>query len=200
MASAITTKQPVMSLEELQTTAAWNICTPRQRMWLQGFIQSNGDADFATRSSYNSKDERYLAMLSHQIRKNQNTRAALRLFYGTEADYLDTQISNEQVERDERDRFFRRIQRRIGKGKLSIADVEAIKMVCREKGWTVPENLPPGRNGYVPKAQRHFVGEVFRQNSKPYRATRVDASGASILDADEISEEEFDRLKREQSR
>jgi hypothetical protein len=182
----------VMSLDELNermkplmATKEFKALTPLQREWIRNLIATGSDYFLATRLAYtNAKTDHCVKTMSYQIRANDAVRAVLAIAFP-------------QAERDERREFFDKLERRLLKGKLSIADVEICKRVCAERGWH-PPNLPPGANGYVPVAQRHYVGEAFRQDNKPYRVTRTNANGSKILDAEEISEEVFDNLKREQ--
>lgn len=171
---------PAMSLEALQQTREFQACTPKQRLWISGYVSSGGDFHFATRSAYDSRCELNAQILSHKVRVQSAVVAALRLWdptYGKEVE-LD--------EREEREQFFAAIKRKILRGKLTIADVEAIKMVCRERHWSTPENLPRGRNGYTPKPKPKFqIGDEVIQEGIRYRVTKVDAAG-KVLDAEEI--------------
>jgi hypothetical protein len=135
-------QQKATSLEQLQQTPEFAACTPKQRFWILSFIEANGDAVIATKLAYESKSDLNAQILSYKIRGQKDVVAALRLCYPNYG------------ERDERKEFFNKLQGRLLKGKLTIADVEAVKMLCAERGWAVPNNLPSGRNGYVKVSQR----------------------------------------------
>lgn len=180
MASAVRTKQPVITLDELKSHPIWRDLTVRQQTMVESWIFS-GDRVFAVRSAYNVKSAEVARVLSYEFFASPNVRSALNLFYGvTERDERD---------RDERKRkeFFDKLQRRILQGKVSIADAEMVKLVCQQRGWTTPINLPSGKNGYIPVSRRHVVGEVVTQDGVKYRVTEVNTQG-KILSADPVTE------------
>lgn len=164
MASSATIETKPMSLEEVKKTRAWSALTLKQRVWVSKVVETNGDFFLATKAAYNSKSDLNAQILSHEVRKNPRVAAVLDLFYG-------------RTERDERKEFFDAIQRKIKKGTLTIAEVEGIKLLCREKNWVEPENLPPGKNGYVPVSQhskKYKIGDIVLVNNKPTRVTKLD--------------------------
>lgn len=168
--------EPRMSLEVLKRTKEWNACTPKQRFWLETFVESNGDALLATQNAYGFKNELYAQQFTHQVQGNVHVRAVLNLLSG----------------RSERDEFLDALSKKLlkklrSKADLTVADKEAIQHLFAGRGWKVPEGVRDElrTNGYKPaqrtesnSAPQPFkVGDLIPQNGIDYEVLAVNSDG-----------------------
>jgi hypothetical protein len=164
--AAETTTNAGLPLDELVLRPEWACLTEKQKRFTSLFIQS-GDALFAVNSTYNCKTEWNAKLLSYEILKNPKVEAVLELYKPTT-----------------REEFFARLQKKIEHDDLSVAQIEGIKLLCAERGWAEPSNLPR-INGYKTTAERkaaatkselkHFVGEIIHQADGDYEVLAVDS-------------------------
>jgi hypothetical protein len=144
----VTIDTDMMPLEEINQrmkplvkTKEFRGLTPQQRLWVKHLIATNGDYFLSTKLAYNCANDHSAKTLSYQVRATPAVRAVLAIAFP-------------QLEVDERREFFDQIKHKILKGDLTIAQCEAIRIYCRERSWSEPDDLPPGQNGYLPVAQR----------------------------------------------
>jgi hypothetical protein len=170
----------LMSLEELDAkmapvmrTKEWNALTPQQKTWVRNVVATNGNFFLASTMSYRCKSDANARTIAAQNKGKDVVRDVLAMVFP-------------QAERDERREFFAKLQRRILSGKMTIASVEACRLLARERGWLLPENLPT-TNGYTPVAQRHELGELVIQDGVKYQVTEVSDQG-KILAAEPATE------------
>lgn len=158
-------KAGMITLDELKQTREFNSLSSRARTWVLSYIESNGDAEFATLSAFDPKTPRYASMATARARNDRGIKKVLALFYG---DVID-----------ERAEFFARLQRRIEGGKLTVAQLEGLRMLCHEKGWTVPRDLPK-TNGYEPVERKFKPGQIAVIGGKKFKVTKVNEAGRPI--------------------
>lgn len=76
----VESKTPV-NWETFQTSERFLVLTPKQRMWLAVFLGTN-DPMFATKTAFRCATDQNAKIMSYEVRKNPNVKAALAEFQG----------------------------------------------------------------------------------------------------------------------
>lgn len=186
MATAATTKQPRITFDELQKTAAWGDLSAKQRFFVETWIATASDGMkeserrvFSVKSAYDVASDETARVLSYQFLESPNVKAVLALYFG------DLEATPE----GRRESFLIWLEKAIKRGKLTQADKDAIRFLFDQRGWKVPEGVHGDlrTNGYTPAADREpksapspkfKVGDIATDNAgKKWRITKLNEEG-----------------------
>jgi hypothetical protein len=120
-----------LSFEQLKQEPCFTNLTPKQRLMIETFIASNGDRVLAVKTAYNAKTLDIARVMAYELFENPKIIACLAIYF--QDDPLDV--------------FKRDVQRAWRNKRLSIAQVQAMKLYCDVNGWgsgSLPNLHGPG--------------------------------------------------------
>lgn len=140
----------MMTKEAFHASKEYLSLTPRQRVWVDTFIDSQS-APLATKTAYGDKtDEGYRSMLTKKVETSVRVIAALDLFYG----------------RSPREKFIRDLEMNIQNSE-GIAKIEGQKLLAKVLGLISSDAEQPACS----------VGDVVLVDGVKHRVTAVDSNG-----------------------
>jgi hypothetical protein len=175
-APALEPTTEMTSTEQLYSTRPWGALSAKQRLWVETFIRSNGDAVLSTQTAFDCVSERNAKILSYEISDNPKIRAVLDLYYG----------------RTERDSLSDRLKQQIEDGSLTVAQERGFRLLAELRGWVSP--TLPRKNQAEPASSvqeasapesRYAVGDVVLIAGKKCRVNEVNKAGRPV-DVDEV--------------
>ncbi len=170
-AAATVSNEAPVTWDEMAASSQWLALTPRQRVWVVGFLATN-DEVWATKMSYEGNNPEVLRTKRYEVRRNPAVRCAIGFFRGNERETLLDEV-RESIRKSEPG---------------SVAQVRALSLYARLAGFVAPEGgeaEKPAEKVAENPVHKFRVDETFTQKGIRYRVTAVDANGR-ILDAEEI--------------
>ncbi len=159
-----------LTRSELETTHEFQILTPKQKMFVATYVQTGidtgkYDAVAAVNSAYKCKTEESARIMGYALLSNINI---IRV--------LDRHFGKEPV-----DSFTDMLERALRNGTITVAQVQAAKMICELKGYATSLNKAPE----VPEPPEHAKKP---RKAKPKPAVVDD--GSDVYDLKDFGQNE----------
>jgi hypothetical protein len=154
-------KKERLTFEQLRAEPVFRDLTPRQQKMIETFIASNGDRLQAVQSAYNAKSAEVARVMAYEFFASHKVVACLTAYF--QDDPLEV--------------FKRDLRRAMTSKKLTVAQVQAMKIYCDVHGWG-SKSLPDLHGRDAKPDEDAAVSETPR----PDRDVRVPAGATPLAD------------------
>jgi hypothetical protein len=168
---------PCMNAYDLSRTSAFHRLSPKQAVWVLTYVQGYLDTGIfdplaATKASYDCANEESARTFGYQLISHPKILIAMNRFFGD---------SPEQS-------FLNQVEQACFNKKLSVAQVDALKLYGELRGWTgrrnraVEEDEPvlDGGTAEASPKPRFKVGDICLQDGQKFRVTSLSPDGEPL--------------------